>query len=276
VLRTDLVDPQLSGNKWFKLLPNLALAREQGRTTLLSFGGPWSNHLHALACAGKRYGFATHGIIRGDADQPLTPCLLDMQAQGMTLQFVSRHAYREFRSPERRAGLQQEFGNCHVIPEGGCNRPGVLGCQQILPRDLSADVSHIMVACGTGTTMTGLITSTGLPVYGVQALKADGYVHAEVTRQLQEFKLDALSSDWRIYDQYHGGGFARATPALCQLIREFEHQTGIALEPVYSGKLVLGLQDLLERKQFAPGSHILLVHGGGLQGRRGFSLLMQD
>ena len=271
ILRADLVDPLVSGNKYYKLLHNISQAQALGHDTLLSFGGAWSNHLHALAAAGHRYGLRTIGIVRGDPGTELNPCLQDLQQWGMTLKFVTREQYRSKHEDATLEALQRELGPCFIIPEGGANRNGVLGCRELLPSQLPADMSHILLACGTGTTMAGLLTRTTLPVYGIQAMKGQSYLQQEVARLLEVYQLAVQSRQWKVFDQFHRGGFGKADAALLAFINNFAEETGIPLEPVYSGKLLMAVQILLEQGTFPAGSHLLLIHGGGLQGRRGYT-----
>lgn len=265
VLRADLVDPALSGNKYFKLLPNLQAARQLGHDTLLSFGGAWSNHLHALALAGQRYGLRTIGVVRGEAVGPLTACLQDAIAAGMQLHFVSRSEYDCKADPHWLQQLIDRFGPHHVIPAGGANLAGVVGCQQLLPAN--HDYTHVMVACGTGTTLAGLVTSSRVPVTGIQVLKGAGYLQREVAGMLDGHGMQA-TCPWQVLDDWHCGGFARTTPELLETMYRFEADCSIPLEPVYSAKMLLALVALVGRGYFPAGARVLLVHGGGLQGRR--------
>jgi len=269
VLRADLCDPLLSGNKYFKLRHNLAVARLAGHDTLLSFGGAWSNHLHALAAAGQRFGFKTIGVVRGEPGQELNACLQDAQDFGMHLHFVTRSSYRERHAPDWHAQLQELFGPCFIIPEGGANGHGVRGCQDLLSPALAAQYSHVLLACGTGTTMLGLISSIAIPVLGVQVVKGSRYLEQEIRAGLVRYGLQALAP-WQILDQFHRGGYARTDAVLMQSLDRLEADTGLPLEPVYTGKVFMALQALIAAGQFAAGSRILVVHGGGLQGRRGF------
>ncbi|MES2603940.1 MAG: hypothetical protein V4603_03325 [Pseudomonadota bacterium] len=265
VLRADLVDAELSGNKYFKLIPNLQLARAQGYQALLSFGGPESNHLHALAAAGCRYGFRTVGVIRGEQGGELTPMLQDAVRWGMELHFVSRGDYDRKTDPDWLQMLSERFGPHYLIPEGGANLAGLLGCQRLLP--LNGDHSHILLACGTGTTMAGLVTVSRAPVVGIQVLKGEGYLQRQVGELLQQYGLQA-SCDWQVLDQWHGGGYAKVPAGLPAFMQRFETDTGVPLEPVYSGKLMQAAVGLIREDFFPRGARLLLVHGGGLQGRR--------
>jgi 1-aminocyclopropane-1-carboxylate deaminase len=269
VLRADLADPLLSGNKFFKLKYNLLEAARLGHTHLLSFGGAWSNHLHALAAAGQRMGFSTTGIIRGEPESAGNPCLQDVIAMGMRLHFVSRAEYQHKHTPEFIDRLKQQVGDFYLIPEGGANLAGIHGCQEMLPAGIDSSFTHVVLACGTGTTMAGIVTSTSLPVIGIQVLKGKGYLQAEIANMLSRYSLQA-TAPWTVLDEFHGGGYAKADNKLLAFMQQFGATTDIPLEPVYSGKLFLALSRLVAASYFPEGSTILAIHGGGMQGVRGF------
>ena len=271
VLRCDLIHPQISGNKWFKLKYNLLAAQQQGHNTLLSFGGAWSNHIHALSAAGKLFGFRTIGVIRGELEENLTPCLQEAVDNGMTLLGISRALYRDKNKPEMIAKLHDELGGFFVIPEGGANGEGVKGCAEMLDVEHINEFDTVCLACGTGTTLAGLLTSTKQKTLGFQVLKGQGYLKQEVDKIISQFALQALGT-WSINENYHFGGYARSKPELLRFITKFQGVTGIPLEPVYSGKMLFGIYDLIQQGHFSPGTKILAVHGGGLQGQRGFTV----
>lgn len=271
ILRTDLVHPVISGNKWFKLKYNLLRARQQGKTTLLSFGGVWSNHLHALAEAGKQYGFSTIGLVRGEIPEPLNACLRDTEQAGMQLVSMSREAYRHKHELNTLKDLETQFGDFYLIPEGGANREGALGCAEIPSLYNEFNYDLICLACGTGTTLTGLISSSTVPVLGFQVLKGASYLKNQVTSQLQEFALTP-TCDWTINTDFHCGGYAKTSVKLMHFLADFEARHGVPLEPVYSAKLLYGIYELSKKRDFFPQNcSILVVHGGGLQGCRGFN-----
>ena len=273
MLRLDLLDPELSGNKWFKLKLNLQAARARGAHTLVSFGGVWSNHLHALASAGKRFGLQTVGVLRGRLPVDLNPCLQDLQRLGMRLIPLSREDYRRRNDPVFVQYLLDRYCSeperCHVIPEGGCNRAGVLGCADIL-QGVEQEYDCIALACGTGTTLAGLATAGETPLLGVQVLRGEGYLQQQVQDILRQYGLSARGQ-WQVMDQYHRGGYARTDSSLLAYCMHFEALNGIPLEPVYSGKLMMALEELIGQGFFPEGSKVLAIHGGGLQGKRGFN-----
>ncbi len=267
VLRTDLIHPVISGNKWYKLKYNLAEARRRGHDTLLSFGGAYSNHLHALAGAGAEYGFKTIGVIRGEERLPLNPTLRFARDQGMRLAYLDRASYRRKHTPEILAQLREEFGDCYLVPEGGSNALAVRGCREMVAAiDRPFDV--IACACGTGATLAGLITGLdgGQQALGFAVLKGAAFLQREVRGFLESAGHGGLAH-WSINLDYHCGGYAKTTPALIEFITRFETKHRIPLEQVYTGKLLFGLYDLIAQGHFAPGTRLVAVHSGGLQGR---------
>ncbi|MCR8924243.1 pyridoxal-phosphate dependent enzyme [Dasania sp. GY-MA-18] len=274
VLRLDQFFPQLSGNKYFKLKHNLSHAQAQGYSRVISFGGAYSNHIHALAYAAQQYGMQALGIIRGDHGYAANPTLSDAQAWGMQLQFVSRSEYKRRAEPEYVRSLQQQYPDAWVIPEGGSNALAVQGCAEIaehIRQGLGDNFDTVLLPCGTGATLAGV--AMGLPpskqVLGVAVLKGEGYLEAEVQRYLAQVANNSHAK-WQICHDYHGGGYAKCDVALARFINNFP----IALEPVYSGKLFFALDAMINSAAIAPGSRIVLIHTGGMQGLRGMQAIM--
>lgn len=282
MLRLDQTDALLNGNKPFKLIPNLQQARAAGYDTVLSFGGAFSNHIHALAEAGRRFGFKTIAVIRGDDGQALSHTLQFAAAAGMRLIFVSRQQYRRRHDADFIAELKATVGNVYVIPEGGANDLGVHGSMQLatviansLPPDAAVD--EVLLACGTGTTMAGLIAglqrypdATPAPfVRGIAVLKQGEFLHTDVARFIAMLNPAAAARavSWHVETSLHWGGYARFPPALAAFMREFEHNHGILLDPVYTVKLVSAVYHRVAQGLYQPGSRLLLLHTGGLQGR---------
>lgn len=274
ILRLDLLHPLVSGNKWYKLRLNLQAARELGHDTVLSFGGAYSNHLHALAAAGSIQGLKTIGVVRGEAVVPSNATLTFARQQGMQLYHVTRADYRTKNSPTFIARLHERFGDFFLIPEGGANVAGVQGCADIAellnwsaPVAATSSVSErvVALACGTGTTLAGLLLGRreDYRILGVSALKGD-FLENDVHTALEACGV-ADPGNWHITQEWHGGGYARFNPELLDFIRGFQHRTGIPLEPVYTGKLLLGLYRMMERGDFARGTEIIAIHTGGLQ-----------
>lgn len=267
VKRDDLLAPvpddPFCGNKWRKLQHNLLAAKAARHTRVVSFGGAYSNHIAALASAGKHLGIETIGIIRGEEVD--NPTLSRAKADGMQLHFVDRTTYRCKNEAQEVARWTQQFAPCYLIPEGGTNARALLGCQQLAKEvvaQLDQPPTHIAVACGTGGTLAGIIQ--GLPTstraIGVSVLKGN-FMRKEVTSF-----LGGTYPNWDVYEQFHHGGYAKRSAELMAFIQAFRAQHGIQLEPIYTGKLFFALEELLRQGVFPSGSRVVGIHTGGLQG----------
>ncbi|MFI9628284.1 1-aminocyclopropane-1-carboxylate deaminase/D-cysteine desulfhydrase [Streptomyces sp. NPDC052042] len=262
--RDDLIHPDLPGNKWRKLAPNLRAAA--GRT-VLTFGGAYSNHLRATAAAGRLLGFRTIGVVRGDelADRPLNPSLARCAADGMTLRFVDRATYRAKADPEVLAGLCHAFvpgsGECHVVPEGGSNAPAVRGCTE-LGRELHGRADVVAVACGTGGTLAGLAAglAPGQRALGVPVLR--GKFLGDAVRELQREAFGGPSGSWSLEERFHFGGYARTPPELHAFADDFERRHGLRVERLYVAKLLFALTALAEEGVFPAGATVAAVITG--------------
>jgi 1-aminocyclopropane-1-carboxylate deaminase/D-cysteine desulfhydrase-like pyridoxal-dependent ACC family enzyme len=270
VLRLDLVHPTIGGNKWYKLKYNLLHARTEGHSTLLTVGGAYSNHLYATAAAGRAYAFKTIGIVRGEAHKPLNPTLRFAQAQGMGLHYVNREAFRQRGELEFQEQLLARFGRHYYLPEGGTNALAVRGCTEIVPAEPPFD--YVACCVGTGGTLAGVLTSTAgrATVLGFPALKGGAFLR-ETVDQLTQQHNGQQYGHYRLVQDYHFGGYARVTPELVDFINEFYQTTGIPLEPVYTGKMMYGLYNMISEGYFPAGSEVLVIHSGGLQGIAGFN-----
>ncbi|WP_252176221.1 pyridoxal-phosphate dependent enzyme [Endozoicomonas sp. 4G] len=273
VLRLDLVDPLISGNKWFKLKYFLTEARSRKIKTLLSFGGSWSNHLHAMAAAGCRLGFQTVGIVRGEKPAKPSAMLQDAERWGMRLVYVSRADYRQRYETEYQHKLLEQLSisldQVVIVPEGGSGEQGVRGCEDILGAGgiQASEYDEIWLPCGTGATMAGIVRSVGNTTYvrGFPVLKGAGFLKNDV----QQY-LSPAATRWSLELDHHCGGYGKVTPELIRFILEFERETGVPLDPVYTGKLVFALKQIAESGGLSGMNRLLLIHTGGLQGRRGF------
>ncbi|MBZ9785439.1 pyridoxal-phosphate dependent enzyme [Pseudomonas sp. REP124] len=275
ILRMDLIDPLISGNKWFKLIEHLEAAEQAGCEGIISLGGAHSNHLHALAAAGKRFGFATVGLLRGHPQQ--TPTVEDLQAFGMELHWLGYGGYRARHAAGFWEPWRARYPTLYPVPEGGGGLAGARGCVQLkaMVRDqLKAlnwsDYDGWWLACGTGTTLAGLVLAEAgeRPVYGAMAVPDDHGVAQQVVRILEE--AGSLRSAYELMDASRGG-FAKVDAPLLQFIDQTERSSGIPLEPLYTGKALLALRQQVEAGKFARGTRLVFVHTGGLQGRRGFT-----
>jgi 1-aminocyclopropane-1-carboxylate deaminase len=272
IKREDKLHPIISGNKFRKLKYNLEEARNLGHTTLLTFGGAFSNHILAVAGAGAEFGFKTIGVIRGEelaSKIDENPTLAKAQELGMQFYFVSRTIYREKETPSFVSHLHQNFENFYLLPEGGTNNLAINGCEEILTSADKEFFTHIACAVGTGGTVSGLINSLGKKqqLIGFSSLK--GAFLSEVIRNF------VVKTNWSINDDYHFGGYGKVTDELIQFLNSFYSQTNIPLDPVYTGKMVFGVLDLIENGYFPPNSKILMIHTGGLQGIKGMNFALQ-
>lgn len=263
VKRLDLIHPQISGNKFFKLKYNLLEAQQLGFKQILTFGGAYSNHIAATACAAQLFGFQSIGIIRGDElqTQSLNPTLQTANDFGMQLRFVSRAEYRLRHDMDYQLQLKQHYPDAYIIPEGGTNTFALKGTQEILSPEDQTNYDVICCAVGTGGTIAGIIESSSnrQQVLGFSALKGEFLRH-----DIQQW-TDKLN--WSLTDQYCGGGYAKTSPELLQFMLQFEQQYAIPLEQVYTAKMMMGLFDLIGRNHFPTHTRILVIHTGGLQGR---------
>lgn len=268
VRREDLLHPEISGNKYRKLFYNLMQAAQEGHDTLLTFGGAFSNHIAATAAAGRDKGFRTIGIIRGEelAGEPASnPTLNAAMDYGMQLKFVSREMYRIKETPAFMQELKREFGRYYLLPEGGTNTLGVKGCGEILKvKDTRYDV--ICCSVGTGGTLSGLINASGphQRLIGFPALKGNF-----LKKDIRSF---ARKDNWDLETGYHFGGYAKINKTLVAFINTFRKETGIPLDPVYTGKMLYGVLALIGKGSFANGTRILAIHSGGLQGIKGMNM----
>ena len=273
ILRLDQLHGAVSGNKWYKLQGHLEAARQRGAATLVSLGGPWSNHLHALAALGQQVGVSTVGLVRGDG-QDSTAMLEDAKRWGMTIQFVGYGAYRRRYDPQWQADCLAAFPSAYLIPEGGAGELGLRGCADIA-RWIPQGVYHrVMLACGSGTTLAGL--ASALPVttevVGVSPLKQT----AQMERDIAAALAGSPAAPWRVDKRFYLGGFGRLSPELVEFVLDFEADQGIPLDPVYTAKLCYAAAAMHRTGELAGWGRVLLVHTGGLQGRRGFPAVFGD
>jgi 1-aminocyclopropane-1-carboxylate deaminase len=267
IKRDDLIHPEISGNKWRKLKYNLEEAARLGKRNLLTFGGAYSNHIYAIAAAGKEFGFHTIGIIRGKDASDENPTLSFAKNCGMELHFVDRDEYRNKSYESFIEKLRTDFHDPYIIPEGGANIHGARGCAEIIA-EIDIPFDYICCACGTGTTLAGLVM--GLKgrskAVGFAVLKNGGFLNDEVSKLLGR---EPGYTNWSINTDYHFGGYAKYDETLSRFIAELEQKHQIGYEPIYTGKMMYGIYDLAEKGYFKKGERIIALHTGGLQGLAG-------
>ncbi|WPR72822.1 pyridoxal-phosphate dependent enzyme [Flavobacterium sp. NG2] len=267
IKREDLIHPFVSGNKFRKLKYNLLQAKKESATTLLTFGGAYSNHIAAVAFAGKEQHFKTIGVIRGEelvTKVQENPTLKFAQECGMQFEFVSREDYRLKQEEAFMIRLKEKHGFFYLIPEGGTNALAIQGCEEILTKE-DAVFDYVCCAVGTGGTISGIINSA-LPdqkVLGFPALKGD-FLKDEICTFVK-------NKNWELIQNYHFGGYGKVNQELVTFINHFYEETKIPLDPIYTGKMVFGILDLIQKNYFPANSKILLIHTGGLQGVAGMN-----
>lgn len=263
--RDDLIHPEISGNKWRKLKYNLLEAQRRKKTTLVSFGGAYSNHIHALAHAGKMFNLNTVGIIRGEYD-PNNPTLKQAEAAGMRLQFVSRLEYRDRHKTDYQNNIIQQYSNSMLIPEGGSNKYALEGIEELV-KEIPVEKSNIIACpCGSGGTSAGILRTinSSQRILSIPVLKNAEYLKDEICTlaNKNDQQLDFPT-------QFHQGGYGKINPKLLSFIDSFYKMHQVKLEPIYSGKMMMAIYQLIEEGYFKPNTSITIIHTGGLQGLSG-------
>lgn len=272
IKREDLNHPIIQGNKYWKLRYNLRKAQQLGQEKVVTFGGAFSNHIYATAAAGHTLGLKTIGIIRGEKREPLNHTLKAARSYGMELHFISREAYREKNQPDFLINLEKQFENCYIIPEGGTNRLAINGCKEWAKEiQEQGDFDKICLPVGTGGTITGLIAGFdgNREILGFSSLKGD-FLYKEVENLLLDYNQKKYAN-WDINTSYHFGGYAKHKKELIEFINEFKATHNIQLDPIYTGKMMFGIYQMIKNGDFPKGTRILAIHTGGLQGIAGFN-----
>ena len=271
VKRDDLLHPVICGNKWRKLKHALIPAIDAKTKHIISFGGGFSNHVHALGYCCHQLNIQFTAIIRGNYSHNLSPMLQDLECWNANIQYVDRQTYRQRANPSYLKTLQQQYPNALLIPEGGSQLPALKGVAEIID-ELQNEYDYVLAPVASGGTLAGLVS--GLPhhgkltdckILGIGVLKGEGYLEQLVTDLLAK---GTHKKSWHINHNYHFGGYAKSNHELKQFCQEFHQQTKIEIEPIYSGKLFFALRDLIAKGYFPQKSRILALHTGGLQGAR--------
>ena len=268
IRREDLIHPFVSGNKFRKLKYNLEEVKSQKKNTILTFGGAYSNHIAAVAYAGKENGFRTIGVIRGDELQSKiqeNPTLKFAKECGMEFDFISRNDYQNKSSENFISNLKSKFGDFYLLPEGGTNALAVKGCEEILSED-DSQYDYICCSVGTGGTISGIINASNgnQKIIGFPALKGDF-----LQKDISKF---AKNNNWELNTEYHFGSYAKVTAELIDFMNQFYEENKILLDPIYTGKMVFGVIDLIGKDYFPENSKILMIHTGGIQGIDGINI----
>lgn len=268
IKRDDLIHPEIPGNKWRKLKYNIAQAQLEHKTTLLTFGGAFSNHITATAAVGKYLGFKTIGIIRGEEYQPLNKSLQFAKDCSMMLLYLDRENYK-LKNTDALLTTHDSprLSEAYIIPEGGANELAVKGCAEIVD-EIDIEFDYICCACGTGTTIAGIATNLKphQKAIGFAVLK-----HPNLVNEINERFLTHNSK--LIIQNYPFGGYAKTTPELIEFIKEFYQEHQILLDYVYTGKLMYGIFDLISKNYFPENTTIISVHTGGVTNANVFDIV---
>jgi len=269
--REDLIHDKISGNKYRKLKYNLVEAKKLEVNKVLTFGGAYSNHISATAAAGKELGLQTIGIIRGEElgqDQNKTlsenDTLRFASSCGMKFKFISRTLYKDKESPVLLETLQKEFGSFYLVPEGGTNALAIKGCEEILSAS-DTGFDRICCAVGTGGTIAGIINAS------MEHQKVMGFPALKGSFLSEEIEKYTIKKNWSLVEKYHFGGYGKINVELVEFINTFYREQNIALDPIYTGKMLFGLFDMIKKGIFIKNTRILAIHTGGLQGISGMN-----
>ncbi len=268
--REDLIHAQISGNKYWKLFYNINsyLDQNPAKTFIITLGGAFSNHIAAVAALGKQYRLKTLGIIRGEELQDKwekNPTLELAHQNGMNFRFVSREEYRNKDSLTQI--LKKEFPNALIIPEGGTNEHAVEGIQFMLTEQTKS-FDYLCTAVGTGGTIAGIskFAQEHQKVVGFKVVD-DHSLYNKVSELSTKNNFELIEA--------HEGKYGKITEENIRFINDFNQNFGIQLDPIYTGKMMKKLFEMIEENYFPAGSKILAFHTGGLQGISGANELLK-
>lgn len=266
VKREDLIHPVISGNKWRKLKYNLEYILNEQKEVAVTFGGAFSNHIYAFAGACNIYDIKGVAFIRGEVDDLNNPTLQYARKMGILLESLSRSEYRRKDNSEFLSTLGRMYNNSHIIPEGGSNDLGFLGCKEIGSEEDLSNYTHVCIAAGTGCTAAGIISSGCQKIEVYPALKGD-FMEGEIRKWI------GAKSEFDLIRNYHFDGYARTSNSLISFINDFYQTTSIPLEPIYTGKMFYGIFDRIRNGVYKKGDRLLAIHTGGLQGIAGYNYM---
>lgn len=267
--RIDLVHPVISGNKWYKMKYNIVEMKKRGLKTLLTFGGAYSNHIHAAAKSGQIFGFDTIGLIRGEEHLPLNGTLKAALDCGMKLHYVDRTTFRERESEVFLNLIKKKFGNVYILPVGGSNTIAVKGCAEIVDQ-IDIDYNYLCTASGSGATFAGLLAGLkgSRKAIGFPALRGGEFLESVISELIFDYSGNRYTN-WKLNTDYHFGGFAKLSKELIEFTYEFEQINGFPLDYIYTNKMMFGIGDLIKQGYFKAGERIVAIHSGGIQGNDG-------
>ena len=270
ILRLDKLHPIVSGNKWFKLRYYIEEAMNQSCTTIASFGGPYSNHLVALAYVAKENNVKSIGYVRATKEDAITPSLQEALAYGMKLEFIGRTNFQEIKNDLLKTNQHKSIDNnsIYFIDEGGYGEVGAKGAATIL-NEHCKHYTTIIAAVGTGTMLAGLINAAEAhqDIIGIPVLKNENTIEDEIKALLIN-----KAASFSLLHNFHQGGYAKTNPVLFDFMNQLWTLEKIPTDIVYTGKLLFAVDSLLKENYFKEGSKILVIHSGGLQGNRSLPL----
>lgn len=271
MLREDVIHTEISGNKYRKLKYNFLEAERLGYKKIITFGGAFSNHIAATATASKLNNFEVIGFIRGEEIEDLiaeNPTLCFARNEGMNFNFISREEYRLKDTEDYINQIKRTYPDYYIIPEGGTNELAIKGCEEILHTEC-LDYNYVTSAIGTAGTIAGIINSSTLnqQILGFPSLKSDHFD--------EEIRKLTKKRNYTIIDNYHFGGYGKVSEELINFINYFKNETSIPLDPIYTGKMMFGIFELIKNDYFKENSSILAIHTGGLQGIEGMNKLLK-
>jgi len=265
VKREDLIHNIVSGNKWRKLKYNFEYIKKNNTKTILTFGGAYSNHLHALSWLAKKNKINSIGLVRGEESSKINPTLSFCLQNKMKLYFLDRTTYRKSKyDNEVINNLKEKYKKIYILPEGGFNDFGIKGCEEIMD-EVPDDFNIIACSIGTGCTAIGIIKSLNINqnFLGFTSFKNSNFINQTIGGYINS------NSNWKIKSDYNFGGFGKINIELKNFINYFESSYKIKLDPIYTSKLFFGLFDMISKNKFKKESRILVLHTGGLQGLQG-------
>lgn len=267
ILRDDLLHPGISGNKWRKLKYNILEASEKNHHQIVTVGGSHSNHIAAVAEAGKVFGFNTIGLIRGYEAYRNNPTLMKAAEAGMDIRFLDKASFSKI-DEAYLSGLKNEIGDFFFVPMGGANSNGERGCREIM-QEIPLETTHVCVPCGTGSTLAGILNgnSNKANFLGFPVMKNGNFLKQEIKSQL----IHPSETEFDLALDYHFNGFGKMNQELASFIKEFSNNQSIALDGVYNGKMMFGIFDLIKSGKILPNSVITAIHTGGVQGNQGLN-----
>lgn len=261
VKRDDMIHPVISGNKWRKLAYAL---RDNQAAEVISFGGGFSNHIHALGYVCYKLKIKFTAIIRGDYSAAPTPMICDLMRWNTQIEYVNRITYQKRNDEQYLSALQTKHPLATIIPEGGSQQAALMGVQELV-HEITIPFDAIMAPVASGATLAGITSALGenQTAIGIGVLKGQGYLESLVSQFLPH-----PINNWVINHNYHCGGYAKVPATLATFCEEFNQTMPFKIEPVYSGKVFWALKNMLSVGFFEPGTKIVIVHTGGLQGAR--------